>query len=64
MCSRQSKKYECKSMYVPQSKNRTMINVNVNAENQLTGVLMKKITCVFLVHVIVSIIRSVELVNI
>ena len=40
MCSRQSKKYEYKSMYVPQSKNRTMINVNVNAENQLTGVLM------------------------
>ena len=37
-----------------------MIDGNVNAKNQLSGVFMKKIICGVLVHVILSVIESVE----
>ena len=48
---------ECK-IYVIQNKNKTMIDINVNAKNQLTGVLMKEITCGVLVLVILRVRKS------
>ena len=46
---------ECK-IYAIQNKNKTMIDVN--AKNQLTGVLMKEITCGVLVLVILRVRKS------
>ena len=39
-------------MHVIQNKNETMVNVNVNVKNQLTGGLVKRATCGILVHAI------------
>ena len=48
-------------MDVIQSKNETMINVDVNVKNHLIGVFVKKAICEILVHVIVSVIRRAKL---
>ena len=51
-------------IYLIQSKNGIMINVNVNVRNQLIGVLVKETTCEILAHVIVNVIKREELVSI
>ena len=51
-------------MYVIQSKNGTMINVDVNLKNWFIGVIVKKFTYEILVSVIVSVKKHVKLVNI
>ena len=48
-------------MCATQSKNGVMINFNLNIGNQLTGVFVKKIIYVIIVHVIVSMIKDVKL---
>ena len=57
--------YECKcrlnEIYVIHCKNRSKMNVYVNAKHQLIGVLVKKVTYGIVVHVIVSVIKCVEL---
>ena len=40
-----------------------MINVNVNVQNQLIGVLVKQVKCGILVHMIQSMIKRVKLVE-
>ena len=47
-----------------QSKNGTMINVDVNVINKITGHLVKKITCGILAYVIASKIERVKSVSI
>ena len=47
-----------------QSKNRIMINVGVSVKNYMIGGLVKKIIRGFLLHVLVSVIMHVKLMNI
>ena len=51
-------------MYVTQSKNGVMINVDVNVNNQLIGVFSKTSTYGVLSPVIVIVTRYVKLINI
>ena len=51
-------------MYAIQSKNRIIINVDMNAKNQLIGVLVKEFILGILVHVMVVVIKCVKLVTI
>ena len=47
-------------VYLIHVKNGTMIHFNVNVKNRLIGVLVKKVTCGILAHMISSVIKSVK----
>ena len=49
------------NVYVIQSKHRIMIKVGVSVKYVMIGILAMMIICGILVHVIVSVIRHVEL---
>ena len=51
-------------VYVIQSKNGIMMNVDLSAKNKMIEFLVKMIICGILVHVIVSVIRHLKLASI
>ena len=50
-------------LYLIQSKNGIVMNVDVNVKNLMNGITVKKIMYGFLVCVIVSLIKRVEFMN-
>ena len=51
-------------LQVIQSKNGIIINIGVSIKNTMIGILEKSVTCRILVHVTVSAINHVKLMNI